>query len=66
VFAALARLLADPDLRELLGRRGEDTAKNYTWERRIDSLVQFLENVARPSHMKAGGDTVPEAQRLAG
>ena len=66
VSAALARLLADPDLRELLGRRGEDTAKNYAWERRIDSLVQFLDSVARPSHMKAGGDSVPEAQRLAG
>jgi GT2 family glycosyltransferase/glycosyltransferase involved in cell wall biosynthesis len=66
VSIALARLLADPDLREVLGRRGEDTAKNYAWERRIDSLVQFLENVARPSHMQAGGDSVPEAQRLAG
>jgi GT2 family glycosyltransferase/glycosyltransferase involved in cell wall biosynthesis len=64
VEAALARVLADAELRERLGRAGEGTAEDYAWERRIDSLVQFLDEVARPSPVKAG--SVPEAQRLAG
>jgi GT2 family glycosyltransferase len=48
VSAALARLLADPQLRERLGRAGIETAKPYAWERRIDALEQFFEQIAQP------------------
>ncbi|HSZ14030.1 MAG TPA: glycosyltransferase [Solirubrobacteraceae bacterium] len=51
VSAALARLLGDAELRERLGRAGMETAQDYTWERRIDALVAFLEEVARPTRV---------------
>jgi glycosyltransferase involved in cell wall biosynthesis len=41
VSAAIARLLADPVLRERLGRAGIETAAAYTWDRRIDQLEAF-------------------------
>jgi GT2 family glycosyltransferase len=66
VSAALARVLGDPDLRGRLGRAGEETAKGYAWERRIDALVAFLEGVARPPRAEPDGGDVPEAQRMAG
>jgi glycosyltransferase involved in cell wall biosynthesis len=66
VCAALARVIADHDLRERLGRAGEQTAKEYAWERRIDALVEFLEGVARPTRVDLDGGAVPEAQRTAG
>ena len=46
VSAAIARLLADPELRARLGEAGRVTARDYTWERRIDELEAFLEGVA--------------------
>jgi glycosyltransferase involved in cell wall biosynthesis len=48
VRAALARLLADPALCERLGRAGIETAADYAWERRIDTLERFLVDVATP------------------
>ena len=48
VSAAIARLLADPELRARLGEAGRVTAADYTWERRIDELEAFLEGVAAP------------------
>jgi GT2 family glycosyltransferase/glycosyltransferase involved in cell wall biosynthesis len=48
VSAALARLLGDPELRERLGERGIETAREYAWGRRIDALEAFLEEVAHP------------------
>jgi GT2 family glycosyltransferase len=66
VSAALARVLDDPALRERLGRAGEQTAKDYAWERRIDALEGFLEALARPTQVDLDGGTVPEAQRTAG
>src|SRR5256885_15700610 len=42
VTAALARLLVDPELRKRLARAGERTARDYSWERRIDALEAFL------------------------
>ena len=48
VSAALARVLSDRELRERLGARGQATAQDYSWERRIDALEQFLERVATP------------------
>jgi GT2 family glycosyltransferase/glycosyltransferase involved in cell wall biosynthesis len=48
VAAALARLLADPELRARLGQAGIETAADYAWERRIDALERFFARVARP------------------
>jgi GT2 family glycosyltransferase len=52
VSAALARLLADPELRARLGRAGIETAAEFAWERRIDALEAFLEGVAQPSKLE--------------
>jgi GT2 family glycosyltransferase/glycosyltransferase involved in cell wall biosynthesis len=52
VSAALARLLADPELRARLGRAGIETAAQFAWERRIDALEAFLERVAAPSKIE--------------
>jgi GT2 family glycosyltransferase/glycosyltransferase involved in cell wall biosynthesis len=46
VAAALARLLADPELRERLAREGRRTAEAHAWERRVDELERFFESVA--------------------
>jgi glycosyltransferase involved in cell wall biosynthesis len=51
VSAALARLLADPELRARLGRAGIETAAEFAWERRIDALEAFLEGVAEPRRL---------------
>jgi GT2 family glycosyltransferase/glycosyltransferase involved in cell wall biosynthesis len=48
VSAALERLLADPQLRERLGRAGIETAQPYAWEKRIDALERFFEGLAAP------------------
>jgi GT2 family glycosyltransferase len=48
VRAAMEKLLADPVLRERLGRAGIETAADYAWERRIDALERFLDDVATP------------------
>jgi GT2 family glycosyltransferase/glycosyltransferase involved in cell wall biosynthesis len=44
---AMARLLADPALRQRLGEEGRRTAADYAWEKRIDALESFLEALAR-------------------
>ncbi len=49
VSEALARVLSDPELRERLGRAGQATAAHYAWERRIEDLERFFEELARPS-----------------
>ncbi|MEA2220485.1 MAG: hypothetical protein QOJ35_3111 [Solirubrobacteraceae bacterium] len=55
VSAAIARLLGDPQLRERLGEAGRVTAQDYAWERRIDELEAFLDDVAaaRPAAVTA-------------
>jgi glycosyltransferase involved in cell wall biosynthesis len=63
VAAALERVLIDSALRERLGRAGEETAKSYAWERRIEALEEFLEDVARPRRVRLDSGAVPEAQR---
>ena len=63
VSAAIARLLADDDLRLTLGGRGVQTAANYAWERRIDALEAFLQDVARPRTIEACTNAVPEIRR---
>ncbi len=59
VSAALARLLADPELRARLGRAGIETAAEYAWELRIDALERFFQGVAAPRRVKLDGDVVP-------
>ena len=55
VTAALERLLTDRDLRERLGNAGMQTAKEYAWERRIDALERFLEEVSKPRRVALDG-----------
>jgi glycosyltransferase involved in cell wall biosynthesis len=62
VSAAIAKLLADPELRERLGDAGRRTAAGYSWEIRIDALEAYLQRLAGAD----GGDVQPrpaEAQR---
>jgi GT2 family glycosyltransferase/glycosyltransferase involved in cell wall biosynthesis len=61
VSAAIARLLDDPELRARLGRAGVETARKYSWERRIDALEAFLEEVARPRKVRLDSGAVPGA-----
>ena len=63
VSAALARLLADPELRARLGRAGRQTAQEYAWERRIDALERFMDEVARPTRVQLDDAAVPAGQR---
>jgi GT2 family glycosyltransferase len=60
VGAAIARLLADPDLRVQLGQAGIATAQEYAWELRIDALEVFFERVAASGRMALGGELAPE------
>jgi glycosyltransferase involved in cell wall biosynthesis len=66
VCDALGRVLQDAELRERLGRAGEETAKGFAWEQRIDALEAFLEQVARPRHVNLDRVALPEAQRSVG
>jgi glycosyltransferase involved in cell wall biosynthesis len=59
VSAALERLLGDGELRERIGRAGIETAAQYAWERRIDALEAFLEEVARPRETVVSTGVVP-------
>jgi GT2 family glycosyltransferase len=63
VGEALARLLGDPELRERLGRAGIETARDYTWELRIDALEGFLERVATPRRVKLGEGDMPAVHK---
>jgi GT2 family glycosyltransferase/glycosyltransferase involved in cell wall biosynthesis len=59
VSAALARLLADPELRARLGEAGLATAQGYAWERRIDELEAFFQRVAGSRRMAVAGELAP-------
>ncbi len=59
VSAAIARLLADPELRASLGAAGIATAGDYAWERRIDALEAFFQRVAAYGRMATKGDLAP-------
>ncbi len=59
VSAALARLLGDAELRARVGEAGIETAAEYAWERRIDALEAFLEEVARPRETVVSSEVVP-------
>jgi GT2 family glycosyltransferase/glycosyltransferase involved in cell wall biosynthesis len=60
VGAALARVLGDPELRVRLGAAGIETAREYSWERRIDALEAFFERVAASRRMALGGELAPQ------
>jgi GT2 family glycosyltransferase len=60
VSQAIASLLADPAARERLGAAGITTAADYTWEHRIDSLEEFLDDVATPRRVTLDSGAVPE------
>ena len=60
VSGAIARLLADPELRGQLGQAGIATAQDYAWELRIDALEQFFGRVAGARRMATGGELAPE------
>jgi GT2 family glycosyltransferase len=66
VCAALGRVVAEPDLRQRLGKAGEQTANSYAWEQRIDALEEFLERVARPSRLGLDSVAIPAEQRTRG
>jgi glycosyltransferase involved in cell wall biosynthesis len=63
VTAALARLLADPPLRQRLGAAAIATARDYAWERRIDTLEAFLADVATPRRIDLETIATPEIRR---
>ncbi len=70
VSGAIARLLADPQLRARLGEAGRRTARDYEWERRIDELETFLSEVAAARSQVLGDprrlaveDAKPEHER---
>jgi GT2 family glycosyltransferase/glycosyltransferase involved in cell wall biosynthesis len=65
VRGAIERLLADPALREQLGRAGIQTAADYAWERRIDALERFLEDVATPRRVDIDAIEAAAAAALA-
>jgi glycosyltransferase involved in cell wall biosynthesis len=63
VAGALARILADADLREELGRTGIATAADYGWSQRIDALERFLVDTAAPRQIAPSTKAVPELRR---
>jgi GT2 family glycosyltransferase len=63
VAAALTRLLADPPLRARLASAAIATAADYAWERRIDTLEQFLNQTATPHQVDLGSTAVPEIRK---
>jgi GT2 family glycosyltransferase len=65
VSAALARLFADPPLRERLGAAGRATAADYAWERRIDALEAFLSEAAEPHLVDLDAIAAAEAAAIA-
>jgi glycosyltransferase involved in cell wall biosynthesis len=60
VRAAIAKLLEDPELRARLGDAGIETAADYAWERRIDKLEAFFDEIATTRRIKPSTEVVPE------
>ncbi len=63
VAAAIARLLGDAALRERLGAAGIATAADYAWEKRIDAVEAFFEEVARPRRVDLENIALPDPPR---
>ena len=62
---AIARLLADIELRERLVQAGLRTAAEYGWESQIDQLERFLNDVATPRRVSLDEITLPEVHKEA-
>jgi GT2 family glycosyltransferase/glycosyltransferase involved in cell wall biosynthesis len=62
VGEAIARLLADPELRARLGHAGIETAQEYAWDLRIDALEAFFARVAASGRMALAGELAPEIE----
>ena len=65
VAGAIARLLADVELRERLVQAGLRTAAAYAWESQIDRLERFLNDVATPQRLSLDAIAVPEIHKEA-
>jgi glycosyltransferase involved in cell wall biosynthesis len=63
VAAAIERLLGDAALRGELGAAGIATAAAYAWEKRIDAVEAFFEEVARPRRVDLENITLPAPPR---
>jgi GT2 family glycosyltransferase/glycosyltransferase involved in cell wall biosynthesis len=63
VRAAIERLIADPALRRRLGAAGVATAADYGWERRIDALEEFFNDVATPHRVSLASGAIPEIRK---
>jgi GT2 family glycosyltransferase len=63
VTEALARLLADPELRDRLSKSGLTTAAEHSWPQRIDALERFFEEITRPRRIEPSTEAVPELRR---
>ncbi len=59
VSSALRTALGDPALRARLGEAGIATAADYAWERRIDALEAFFDEIAAPRRIEPSTDVVP-------
>jgi glycosyltransferase involved in cell wall biosynthesis len=62
VSAAIARLLADLEMRERLGQNGITTAAEYHWSQRLDALEAFLAKIAKPREIEPSTSAVPEVR----
>jgi glycosyltransferase involved in cell wall biosynthesis len=60
VARAIGALLDNPELRDRLGAAGARTAADYAWERRIDALEVFLNDVATPRPVTIDPASAPE------
>jgi GT2 family glycosyltransferase len=66
VAQAIARLLGDASLRLRIGQAGRKTAAEYSWDRRIDALERFLQQVAQPGQLALSAQTAAgDAKRRA-
>jgi GT2 family glycosyltransferase len=63
VTAALRTLLTDEPLRHRLGMEGVETARDYSWPRRIDALERFLTGIAAPRTLELSTEVVPEIHK---
>jgi GT2 family glycosyltransferase len=63
VSGALARLFGDPALRARLARAGLATAREYTWERRIDELESFFRDLELLGDTRRLAREHPEPER---
>jgi glycosyltransferase involved in cell wall biosynthesis len=64
VAAGIERLMRDESLREKLARTGPETAARYGWDRRIDELEAFYEELAGPGRFAARSENEDAASSV--